>query len=115
MTDPIFYLSMFLGLTGVYVLISSFNAFGNSSDSIFIIGNNYYENEFYEKAIESYLSVDSTEHAHALYHNIGNCYYQTGDVASSILFYERALLLKNDLQTATGSVATVQLQQTKRH
>ena len=25
MTDPIFYLSMFLGLGGVYVLISSFN------------------------------------------------------------------------------------------
>ena len=80
-------------------MLTSFNAFSNSSDSIFIIGNNYYENEFYEKAIESYLSVDSTEHAHALYHNIGNCYYQTGDIASSILFYERALLLKNDLQT----------------
>ena len=25
MTDPIFYISMFLGLGGVYVLISSFN------------------------------------------------------------------------------------------
>ena len=53
---PIFYILM----------LTSFNAFSNSSDSIFIIGNNYYENEFYEKAIESYLSVDSTEHAHAL-------------------------------------------------
>lgn len=81
------------------LLFTSFNVFSNSSDSLFTIGNNYYENEFYEKAIESYLSVDSTEHAHALYHNIGNCYYQTGDIASSILFYERALLLKNDLQT----------------
>lgn len=81
------------------LLFTSFNAFSNSSDSIFTIGNNNYENEFYEKAIESYLSIDSTEHAHALYHNIGNCYYQTGNIASSILFYERALLLKNDLQT----------------
>ena len=31
MTDPILYLSMFLGLTGVYVLISSF---GDDDDDI---------------------------------------------------------------------------------
>lgn len=86
-------------LISYILLFTSFNAFSNSSDSIFAIGNNDYENEFYEKAIESYLTVDSTEHAHALYHNIGNCYYQIGDIASSILYFERALLLKNDLQT----------------
>ena len=32
MTDPIFYLSMFLGLGGVYVLISSFNDDDDSDD-----------------------------------------------------------------------------------
>ena len=32
MTDPIFYLSMFLGLAGVYVLISSFNDDDDDSD-----------------------------------------------------------------------------------
>ena len=81
------------------LLFASLNAFSNSSDSLFTIGNYYYENESYEKAIESYLAIDSTKHAQALYHNLGNCYYQTGDVPTSILFYERALSLKNDLQT----------------
>ena len=32
MTDPIFYLSMFLGLGGVYVLISSFDDDDDSND-----------------------------------------------------------------------------------
>tara|TARA_Y100000991_G_scaffold41256_1_gene29023 strand:- start:541 stop:687 length:147 start_codon:yes stop_codon:yes gene_type:complete len=32
MTDPIFYLSMILGLGGVYVLISSFNDDDDDSD-----------------------------------------------------------------------------------
>ena len=32
MTDPIFYLSMFLGLGGVYVLISSFHDDDDDSD-----------------------------------------------------------------------------------
>ena len=32
MTDPILYLSMFLGLRGVYVLISSFNDDDDDSD-----------------------------------------------------------------------------------
>ena len=32
MTDPVFYLSMFLGLGGVYVLISSFNDDDDDSD-----------------------------------------------------------------------------------
>ena len=32
MTDPILYLSMFLGLGGVYVLISSFNDDGDGDD-----------------------------------------------------------------------------------
>ena len=32
MTDPIFYLSMVLGLGGVYVLISSFNDDDDDSD-----------------------------------------------------------------------------------
>jgi len=42
MTDPILYLSMFLGLGGVYVLISSFHDDDDDDDdgeNIFIISN----------------------------------------------------------------------------
>lgn len=83
-----------------YILVlTSLNSFSNDADSLFAIGNYHYEHEAYEKAIKSYLAIDSTKHANGLYHNLGNCYYQTGDIPRSILFYERALLLKNDSKT----------------
>lgn len=82
----------------IILLYASLNAFGNT-DSLFLAGNQHYQNEAYEQAIESYFAIDSNQHAHALYYNLGNCYYQTGDIPRSILFYEKALLLKKDKQT----------------
>ena len=46
MTDPILYLSMFLGLTGVYVLISSF---GDDDDDSNDDGDRYIYNLEYVK------------------------------------------------------------------
>ena len=46
MTDPILYLSMFLGLTGVYVLISSF---GDDDDDSNDDGERYIYNLEYAK------------------------------------------------------------------
>ena len=86
-------------LINYILLFCSLNAFSYSNDSLFTIGNYLYENEEYEKAIECYLTIDSTEHAQALYHNLGNCYYQIGNIPKSILFYERALLIKKDFET----------------
>lgn len=83
-----------------YILIfTSLNAFSKDADSLFAVGNYHYDNEAYQKAIENYLAIESDEHASAVYHNLGNCYYQTGNINKSIIFYERALLLKNDSQT----------------
>ena len=39
MTDPIFYLSMFLGLGGVYVLISSFDDDDDDDGERFLISS----------------------------------------------------------------------------
>ena len=46
MTDPILYLSMFLGLTGVYVLISSFDDDVDGDD-----GKRYFYNLEYTKLV----------------------------------------------------------------
>jgi len=46
MTDPILYLSMILGLGGVYVLISSFNDDDDDSDD----GEKYLTNHEYASA-----------------------------------------------------------------
>ena len=62
------------------ILFTSLNAFSNVADSLFAVGNYHYDNEAYQKAIESYLTIESDEHANAVYHNLGNCYYQTGNI-----------------------------------
>ena len=48
MTDPILYLSMFLGLGGVYVLISSFNDDDDDSNDD---GEKYFFNLEYVKSV----------------------------------------------------------------
>lgn len=53
-----------------------------------------YTQEDYDKAIELYENVLKTYGASAeIYYNLGNAYYKAGEIAPSILNYERALLL----------------------
>lgn len=48
----------------------------------------------YEKAITHYLSiVEEGKHSAALYYNLGNSYYKLNQIAPSIYYYEKALLL----------------------
>ena len=49
MTDPIFYLSMFLGLGGVYVLVCSFNDDDDGNDDSNDDGERYIYNLEYIK------------------------------------------------------------------
>jgi tetratricopeptide (TPR) repeat protein len=53
-----------------------------------------YNDGKYESAIENYLQIlENGEHSAALYYNLGNCYYKTNQIAPSIYYYEKALLL----------------------
>lgn len=54
----------------------------------------YNEGE-YEKATESYLRIlENGEHSAELYYNLGNSYYKMNQIAPSIYYYEKALLLR---------------------
>tara|TARA_B100000767_G_scaffold6217_1_gene6007 strand:+ start:985 stop:1266 length:282 start_codon:yes stop_codon:yes gene_type:complete len=80
----------------IILLFSGF--FSYASDSIFLIANAEYDKENYKSAIDKYQeilsdSLESTE----LYFNLGNCYYKLEDYASAIFFYEKSLLIQNDL------------------
>ena len=57
-------------------------------------GNQFYQNQQYEKAIQSYSKVLNEGYESAeLYYNIGNSYYREGNLGYAILNYERALKL----------------------
>ena len=64
-------------------------------DALFKKATNAYNQGEYEKAIESYLQIlEDGRHSAALYYNLGNCHYKLNQIAPSIYYYEKALLLQ---------------------
>lgn len=65
------------------------------NDALFDSGTEAYNQGDYNKAIESYLNIlENGEHSAELYYNLGNSYYKLNQIAPSIYYYEKALLLK---------------------
>ncbi|MGI9547523.1 MAG: tetratricopeptide repeat protein [Flavobacteriaceae bacterium] len=80
--------------TFLFVFLFSCLATLAQSESLFESATDSYNAGAYEKAIESYKEIlDSGEHSAALYYNLGNCYYKLNQIAPSIYYYEKALLL----------------------
>jgi len=72
-----------------------------SVDSLFSMGNRYFNIEKYNYALDAYLAIlDQVEHPD-LYYNIGNTYYRLGDIGKAIWAYEKGIQLSplnKDLQ-----------------
>lgn len=71
-------------------------------DQLFKEGNKLYTSGKYKEAIEKYEAIIARGYCNAeLYYNLGNAYFKSKDIARSILYYERALLLNpsdNDIR-----------------
>ena len=87
-------------LIPLLVLLICFTALAQNNVS-FDKGTDAYNKGEYEQAIENYLEIlNNGQHSAALYFNLGNTYYKLNQIAPSIYYYEKALLLKpNDLET----------------
>jgi len=72
----------------------SFQSFGSNADSLMQTANNAYNDGLYDSSIRVYQLVGETGFESAvLYYNLGNAYFKNSDVASAILYYEKALKL----------------------
>lgn len=71
--------------------------FANTQQTI-AVANEAYNQGLYDSALNTYHQViDQGLESGELYYNIGNAYYKNNDVASAILYYEKARkLLPND-------------------
>ncbi|WP_235935443.1 tetratricopeptide repeat protein [Flavobacterium ichthyis] len=95
---------MMKNLAYILLLISQFSW----AQDAFVKGNNFYEKENYEQAIQQYeLVLKEKKHSAELYFNLGNAYYKLNKTAPAIYNFEKALLLnpgfsdaKNNLQFA---------------
>ncbi len=72
-------------------LVTVARLFATEPDQIMEEANMAYINENYHEAIELYKNILEMELESAtLYYNLGNAYYQTGQIGKAILNYERA-------------------------
>lgn len=76
----------------VLLLASSFvSAAELDADSIFIKAGQFYDDKLYPEALAEYIQLEQGGVVSAaLYYNIGNCYYQLGELGYAILYYIRA-------------------------
>ncbi len=64
-------------------------------DKLWEDANKAYTDADYDKAIGGYTAIlDAGYASHKLYYNLGNAYFKSNRIGRSILFYNRALLLK---------------------
>lgn len=76
------------------------------NDALFNNATDAYNEGNYERAIESYLKIIANgQHSADLYFNLGNSYYKLNQVAPSIYYYEKALLLKPKDPEITNNLA----------
>ena len=76
------------------IIVLSLHLSAKDSNSIEDSAQSYYNQADYQKALFFYDSLYSQNYSSPeLFLNIGNCYYQTGEIANSIYFYEKSLSL----------------------
>ncbi len=72
-------------------ILLTFQANASGYNTVFDSANAAYATKNYGKAIHLYESIVSDgQQSPKLYYNLGNAYYQNGDIAAAILNYERA-------------------------
>jgi len=77
-------------MTGL-LLLSFAQAADIKSDSIFTLASGYFENQQYDLALETNLSLaEAGFQSASLFYNIGNCYFKQGELGYAILYYLRA-------------------------
>lgn len=74
------------------VLVAPYvSAAGPDADSVFAKAGQYYDDKLYPEALAEYINLEQSGMVSAsLYYNIGNCYYQLGELGYAILYYMRA-------------------------
>lgn len=91
------------------VVLSLFGVIASAQGSSIKVANELYAQKNYEAAIQQYETVLHLQgQSPELYYNLGNAYYRTGEIAKSILNYNRALLLKPNYDDAAFNLQIAQ-------
>lgn len=93
----------------ILLLLSFCQTNAQNIDSVFQKANDAYHKAFYEEALYNYIKIDSLKMQSAdLYYNLGNTYYKLNQIAPSIYYYEKALLLSPKHEDAKQNLSFAQ-------
>lgn len=85
-TSTLFFILLALGFSS--------NLFAQSADDIMKEANKYYQEQNFDTAIELYNKILSQGYeSSALFYNLGNAYFKSGNLGKAILSYEKGLKL----------------------
>ncbi|MBC3845962.1 tetratricopeptide repeat protein [Winogradskyella echinorum] len=92
------------------IVVCCFSLFGISqNDQRFEEANALYNDGKYAEAVDKYEAIlDSDMHSAELYFNLGNANYKLNNIAPSIYYYEKALLLSPNDQDIKNNLAFAQ-------
>jgi len=90
-----------------FILILLVSGFGFSqNDGLFEEANKLYNEAQYHEALDKYnIILTSGNHSAALYFNMGNAHYKLNNIAPSIYYYEKALLLDPNDKEIKNNIA----------
>ena len=81
-------------LSGFICMLTVINIYATDINRLQDSAANYYNNAHYSEALVFYDSIYTLNYSSAdLFLNMGNCYYQIGDIPNSIYYYELSLNL----------------------
>jgi len=93
----------------ILLLLLVESLFAQDATILFKKANTSYREGLYEKALLNYQKIDSLGISSAdLYYNLGNTYYKLNQIAPSIYYYEKALLLDPKLEDAKHNLVFAQ-------
>lgn len=97
------------------VLSLTFSVFASTDNELMKKGNEAYQHQDFETAIECYQTIVSHGMEGAiLYYNLGNAYFKNKQTAEALLWYERALRLDPSNEDIKHNIAFANLQITDK-
>ena len=89
-------LNTFMSLLFIFTLLT-FKTYASDPDSLMATANNAYNEGLYDSAINVYHVIEKENLQSAgLFYNMGNAYFKNNDIASAILYYEKAKKLDHN-------------------
>jgi tetratricopeptide (TPR) repeat protein len=91
-----FSLTAFILFLSIFTLLT-FKTYASDPDSLMATANNAYNEGRYDSAINVYHLIEKENLQSAgLFYNMGNAYFKNNDIASAILYYEKAKKLDHN-------------------